>query len=63
MEEDLESRHEFDPETEPFQPHPSYDDEELHDGMKIPGELWNELFGYQKTCKSETVERKRARKK
>ncbi|KAG2223240.1 hypothetical protein INT45_006121, partial [Circinella minor] len=50
MEEDLESRHEFDPETEPFQPHPSYDDEELHDGMKIPGELWNELFGYQKTC-------------
>ncbi|KAI9497024.1 SNF2 family N-terminal domain-containing protein [Zychaea mexicana] len=50
MDNDLESHHEFDPETEPFQPHPSYDDEELHDGLRIPGEFWNELFGYQKTC-------------
>ncbi|KAI8143975.1 SNF2 family N-terminal domain-containing protein [Fennellomyces sp. T-0311] len=50
LESDLENRHEFDPETEPYEPHPSYEDEELHDGMRVPGELWNELFGYQKTC-------------
>ncbi|KAI9274508.1 SNF2 family N-terminal domain-containing protein [Phascolomyces articulosus] len=50
MENELESQHEFDPEIEPFQPHPSYEDEELHGNMRIPGELWNELFGYQRTC-------------
>ncbi|CAO0789711.1 unnamed protein product [Mucor circinelloides] len=35
---------------EQFKPHPNFDDIEFDGGMKVPGELWDCLFDYQKTC-------------
>lgn len=35
---------------EQFTPHPNFADIQLDDGMKVPGELWDCLFDYQKTC-------------
>ncbi|KAK4517380.1 uncharacterized protein ATC70_000715 [Mucor velutinosus] len=35
---------------EQFEPHPNFDDIEFDGGMKVPGELWDCLFDYQKTC-------------
>ncbi|KAI8378590.1 SNF2 family N-terminal domain-containing protein [Blakeslea trispora] len=37
-------------EEEKFLAHPNYQDVEFDNGYRIPGELWNCLFDYQKTC-------------
>ncbi|KAI8368638.1 SNF2 family N-terminal domain-containing protein [Choanephora cucurbitarum] len=31
-------------------PHPNYQDVDFENGYRVPGELWNCLFDYQKTC-------------
>ena len=36
---------------EQYEPHPNFDDIEFDGGMRVPGELWDCLFDYQKTCK------------
>ncbi|MBM6387294.1 MAG: DEAD/DEAH box helicase [Paenibacillus sp.] len=33
-----------------FKSHPNFDDIEFDNGLKVPGELWDCLFDYQKTC-------------
>ncbi|GAN09141.1 conserved hypothetical protein [Mucor ambiguus] len=54
--EEIESRLEQDESSndndtqEQFEPHPNFDDIEFDGGMKVPGELWDCLFDYQKTC-------------
>ncbi|KAI8645959.1 SNF2 family N-terminal domain-containing protein [Parasitella parasitica] len=35
---------------EQFESHPNFEDVEFDHGMKVPGELWDCLFDYQKTC-------------
>lgn len=44
-----------DNEQEQFQPHPNFEDANLNSGMSVPGELWDCLFDYQKTCKSDVI--------
>ncbi|KAF9114472.1 hypothetical protein BGX27_010702 [Mortierella sp. AM989] len=39
-----------DPESEMNNPHPSIPDAELEGGFKIPGDIYSNLFDYQKTC-------------
>lgn len=42
---DVEEEHEI------FRAHPNFEDIEFdHGGMRVPGELWDCLFDYQKTC-------------
>jgi DNA excision repair protein ERCC-6 len=36
---------------EQWRPHPNFEDVEFDHGMRVPGELWDCLFDYQKTCK------------
>ncbi|KAL0145871.1 DNA dependent ATPase [Mucor lusitanicus] len=54
--EEIESRLEQDESSndndaqEQFEPHPNFDDIEFDGGMRVPGELWDCLFDYQKTC-------------
>jgi DNA excision repair protein ERCC-6 len=43
-------QHEDDDKNEIFKPHPNFKDIEFDDGMRVPGELWDCLFDYQKTC-------------
>lgn len=52
LEDDLERRHEFNAEREMFAPNPQYEDAVFDGGLSIPGEIWNDLFPYQKTCKN-----------
>ncbi|KAI8971092.1 SNF2 family N-terminal domain-containing protein [Pilobolus umbonatus] len=33
-----------------FEPHPHLEDVEFEGGIRVPGELWESLFDYQKTC-------------
>ncbi|KAI8388380.1 SNF2 family N-terminal domain-containing protein [Radiomyces spectabilis] len=33
-----------------FEPHAVFEDAQFEGGMRVPGELWNNLFDYQKTC-------------
>jgi DNA excision repair protein ERCC-6 len=40
----------MDEEDEIFRPHPNFEDIEFDKGMRVPGELWDCLFDYQKTC-------------
>ncbi|KAL1924938.1 uncharacterized protein VTP21DRAFT_4592 [Calcarisporiella thermophila] len=40
----------FDPETEFHAPHPSEDDAIFDDGFRVPGDVYSNLFDYQKTC-------------
>lgn len=47
MEEELSNT---DEEDEMFRPHPNFDDIEFENGLRVPGELWDCLFDYQKTC-------------
>lgn len=55
--EEIESRletedHQLDKDNEEqYRPHPNFEDVEFDHGMKVPGELWDCLFDYQKTCK------------
>lgn len=56
LENDLERHHEFNAEAEMFTPNPQYNDATFEGGLSIPGEIWNDLFPYQKTC--EICERK-----
>lgn len=42
--------HETDETDEIFKSHPNFDDIEFDNGLKVPGELWDCLFDYQKTC-------------
>ncbi|KAI9249005.1 SNF2 family N-terminal domain-containing protein [Sporodiniella umbellata] len=37
-------------EEEIFKEHPEFPDHEIDEKLKVPGELWNFLFDYQKTC-------------
>ncbi|KAI8970281.1 SNF2 family N-terminal domain-containing protein [Mycotypha africana] len=37
-------------EEEPLRPHPNFKDIELDHQFSVPGELWDCLFDYQKTC-------------
>ncbi|KAG1458747.1 hypothetical protein G6F56_006323 [Rhizopus delemar] len=37
-------------EDEIFQPHPEFNDHEIDENLRVPGELWDCLFDYQKTC-------------
>ncbi|CEP17812.1 hypothetical protein [Parasitella parasitica] len=36
--------------NEQFESHPNFEDVEFDHGMRVPGELWDCLFDYQKTC-------------
>jgi DNA excision repair protein ERCC-6 len=38
-------------EEEQYRAHPNFEDVEFDHGMRVPGELWDCLFDYQKTCK------------
>ncbi|KAF9970227.1 hypothetical protein BGZ73_007096 [Actinomortierella ambigua] len=40
----------LDPQLEMTQPHPSIPDAEMDGGYKIPGDIYSNLFDYQKTC-------------
>ncbi|CAO3646467.1 unnamed protein product [Cunninghamella echinulata] len=46
--EDLEIDH-TDMDNEIYEPHPIYQDHHI-DSMRVPGEIWQDLFDYQKTC-------------
>ncbi|KNC97521.1 DNA-dependent ATPase RAD26 [Spizellomyces punctatus DAOM BR117] len=50
--EDENHRHllDADPEQEMFQPSPHDDDAEFEGGYRLPGDLYNALFDYQRTC-------------
>ncbi|KAF7729838.1 hypothetical protein EC973_003572 [Apophysomyces ossiformis] len=50
IESKLEEQHEFDPSLELYEPNPAYVDAQFEGGMRVPGELWKDLFDYQKTC-------------
>lgn len=39
-----------DMDNEIYEPHPIYQDHHI-DNMRVPGEIWQDLFDYQKTCK------------
>ncbi|KAJ3023869.1 hypothetical protein HKX48_000055 [Thoreauomyces humboldtii] len=39
-----------DPDNEPYEPAPFDDDEEYEGGYRMPGDIYNALFGYQRTC-------------
>ena len=39
-----------DEEDEIYRSHPNFEDVEFDNGMRVPGELWDCLFDYQKTC-------------
>jgi len=38
-------------EDEIYEPHPATEDVKYDGDFRIPGELYNDLFDYQKTCK------------
>ncbi|KAG0366182.1 hypothetical protein BGZ54_005705 [Gamsiella multidivaricata] len=40
----------LDPAIEMYNPHPNMPDAELEGGYKIPGDIYSNLFDYQKTC-------------
>ncbi|KAI7868322.1 SNF2 family N-terminal domain-containing protein [Spinellus fusiger] len=40
----------LDPKTEIYNPHPIHEDAFFDGRMRVPGELWKDLFDYQKTC-------------
>jgi len=40
----------LDPSLEMKNPHPSIPDAELEGGYRIPGDIYSNLFDYQKTC-------------
>ncbi|KAI9031602.1 SNF2 family N-terminal domain-containing protein [Phycomyces nitens] len=50
FQEGVDSQPDLDPNTEIYQPHPAYEDAYFDNRMRVPGELWNMLFDYQKTC-------------
>ncbi|KAL0084706.1 SNF2 family N-terminal domain-containing protein [Phycomyces blakesleeanus] len=50
FEECIKSQPDLDPSTEIYQPNPAYEDAHFDNRMRVPGELWNVLFDYQKTC-------------
>ncbi|KAG0175755.1 hypothetical protein DFQ29_007055 [Apophysomyces sp. BC1021] len=50
IENKLEEQHEFDPSLEMYESNPMYADAQFDGGMRVPGELWKDLFDYQKTC-------------
>ncbi|KAI9322570.1 SNF2 family N-terminal domain-containing protein [Dichotomocladium elegans] len=50
LERSLDEQHAFDVESEPYEPHPVYADAQFDNSMRIPGEIWNSLFDYQRTC-------------
>jgi hypothetical protein len=37
-------------EAEIYEQHPAIEDAEFDGNFKVPGELYNDLFDYQKTC-------------
>lgn len=54
LNEDIEIDH-TDIDTEMYEPHPLYQDHYI-DKLRVPGEIWKELFDYQKTCKLLIIE-------
>jgi DNA excision repair protein ERCC-6 len=40
----------LDLESEIYEPHPAIEDAAFEGDFRIPGELYNDLFDYQKTC-------------
>lgn len=50
IEERLEQDENNNDDEEQFEPHPNFQDVEFDHGMRVPGELWDCLFDYQKTC-------------
>lgn len=40
----------LDPSLEMTNPHPNIPDAELEGGFRIPGDIYSNLFDYQKTC-------------
>ncbi|KAI8098665.1 SNF2 family N-terminal domain-containing protein [Halteromyces radiatus] len=42
-------KQDINPESEIYEPHPDYEDARFG-AMNVPGEIWQDLFDYQKTC-------------
>jgi DNA excision repair protein ERCC-6 len=50
LEETLSVNGDLDVESEIYKPHPAIEDVAFEGDIRIPGELYNDLFDYQKTC-------------
>ncbi|KAG2174127.1 hypothetical protein INT43_004147 [Umbelopsis isabellina] len=50
LEEAVFANEDFDVESEIYKPHPVIEDVAFEGDIRIPGELYNDLFDYQKTC-------------